>query len=156
MGRFYLHSFSILANCRGPEGLHLQALLLSVGKFFRLCNNCAKDMEMLRMVLYKPAQCQQAIVTSWGAVTGLLLKPSCLPCDTTPCCAVCTGQLGVCAAWLESATFLFLLCSQSSVDICFVLCTFQLVQFISAPMYVVLKNFPFPALKVDVSEAFTN
>lgn len=96
---------------------------------------------MLRMALCQPAQVWQGIISSQGAVTSMLLKPSCLTCDTTPCCAVCIGQLEVCAAHLESVTFLFLLCFQSLVEICFVLCIFLLLQFISAATYVGLKKF---------------
>lgn len=71
-----------------------------MGKFLRLCNNCAKDVEVLRMALYKPAQVRQGIVTGQGAENSLLLKPSCLACGTTACCAVGIGQLGACAAQL--------------------------------------------------------
>lgn len=86
MGCFYFFSFSILANYRGHEDLHLQAVLLPLVKLLKLCSDCVKDMEMLRMALFKPAQVQQGIVTRQGAVISLLLTPSCLACDTTPCC----------------------------------------------------------------------
>jgi len=51
---------------------------------------------MLRMALYGPAEVRQGTVSSQSAVISLLLKPSCLACGTTPCCAVCVGQLGDC------------------------------------------------------------
>lgn len=77
VGRAVFNSnFSIEANYRGQEGFCLQAVLFV---FLGLCTNCAEDVKMLWMALYKSAWFWWDVIPNWvwWPAYYLRLKPSC-------------------------------------------------------------------------------
>lgn len=123
-GSFY-SNFSIEVNYRGKEGSCLQALLFV---FLRLYTNCAEDLKMLWMVLYKSAWFWQGVIPNqvWWPTYYLRLKPSC-PAGSS---------------LLEPV--IFLSWWHNTAYICFALCMFRFIQFILAPTFVLHFFFQMP------------